>query len=164
MELLKWNSVRIHCGNVFCRFCNSFQMRQECSKLVSVEILASSIGATSICLFLSLQSNFRLYSYSPFSYYLAASLTALWLWAVYNLMALQLARQSWKAREEKQVRVKTVDYNLVGSITSTTNVANELCYPCRRQDLSGEENQPRNVSSQEKRDKKKKRKKLQQVS
>lgn len=33
-----------------------------------------------------------------------------------------------------------------------------------RQDLSGEENQPRNVSSQEKRDKKKKRKKLQQMS
>lgn len=159
-----WNSVRIHCGNVFCRLCNSFQMRQEWSKLVSVEIFANAIGATSICLFLSLQSNFRLHSYSPFSYYLAASLTALWLWAFLQPYGPSTCKAKLKSSQRKTVRVKTVDYNLVCSITSTTNVANELCYPCRRQDLSGEENQPRNVSSQEKRDKKKKRKKLQQVS
>ena len=73
-------------------------------------------------------------------------------------------KSSQRKTSQSESVIKTVDYNLVCSITSTTNVANELCYPCRRQDLSGEENQPWNVSSQEKKDKKKKRKKLQQVS
>ena len=144
--------------------CNSFQMRQEWSKLVSVEIFANAIGATSICLFFKLTIQFPTPFLLPIFILPGCQPNGFMVVSVLQRYGPSTCKAKLKSSQRKTVRVKTVDYNLVCSITSTTNVANELCYPCRRQDLSGEENQPRNVSSQEKRDKKKKRKKLQQVS